>query len=235
MRIGGGHDREGILNHRPTGHGEPAGAARDGAAHVDASRAFDPAEATPSRAPVGRSPARSRRTGPTPCPRVWTPGSRSRTARSSVGRLQPHPRRGHRHPAARPSRRGAVDVGPLASTRMACEGDGGQVERHVLQVLDGAVRSFVALSTLVLERADGLGLVFEAAAEAPAKCDDTAPQEATGDAAPSCASPSAGPVRPTIRPAAAGRRRRPCRPVRTGAARVGAAAPPAPARARRCR
>jgi META domain len=98
-------------------------------------------------------------------------------------------------PADRPGAEGIIDVGPLVSTRMACEGDSDQVERHVLQVLHGEVRSFVALSTLVLERDDGLGLVFEAVDQAPARCDDTAPREATGDAARSCASPS-GPGSP---------------------------------------
>ena len=77
---------------------------------------------------------------------------------------------------------------------MACEGDGDLVERHVLQVLDGEVRSFVGGSTLVLERSDGLGLVFEAGAVTPAPCGDTATPETTGDAGadtePGCVPPA---------------------------------------------
>ena len=60
-------------------------------------------------------------------------------------------------PTDRPGAEGTIDVGPLASTRMACEGAGDQVERHVLQVLDGEVRSFVGGTTMVLERSDGSG------------------------------------------------------------------------------
>ena len=97
-------------------------------------------------------------------------------------------------PPGRPGAEGTVDVGPLASTRMACEGDGDLVERHVLQVLDGELRSFVGGSTLVLERSDGLGLVFEAVAVPPAPCGDTAVPETTGDAGadmePGCVAPA---------------------------------------------
>ena len=86
-------------------------------------------------------------------------------------------------PADRPGAEGTIVLGPLVATRMACIGDGDLVERQVLRVLDGTLRSFVDATTLTLERGDGLGLVFEA----PPTCGDgtgTAPSRTCAGPAP---------------------------------------------------
>ena len=55
----------------------------------------------------------------------------------------------------------SIDFGPLATTRMACEGDRGTVETLVLTVLDGEVAAEVTADRLTLTNGDR-GLVFQA-------------------------------------------------------------------------
>lgn len=55
-----------------------------------------------------------------------------------------------------------IEFGPLATTKMACVGDVGEVEQAVLRVLDGKVQSAIDADQLRLTRDDGYGLILRA-------------------------------------------------------------------------
>jgi heat shock protein HslJ len=55
-----------------------------------------------------------------------------------------------------------VEFGPIATTRMACVGDAGEIEQSVLRVLDGTVAVAIDADQLRLTGANGHGLVLRA-------------------------------------------------------------------------
>lgn len=57
---------------------------------------------------------------------------------------------------------GTLEIGPLATTRMACPGDGDQVEQHLGQVLTGTVEYSIEADQLTLTNGD-VGAVYRAA------------------------------------------------------------------------
>jgi heat shock protein HslJ len=58
---------------------------------------------------------------------------------------------------------GTMEIEPLATTRMACQGEAGEVERDVLTVLDGTVQFTIEADQLTLTNGDA-GLIYRAGA-----------------------------------------------------------------------
>jgi heat shock protein HslJ len=58
---------------------------------------------------------------------------------------------------------GTMEIEPLVTTRMACQGEAGEVERDVLTVLDGTVQFTIEADQLTLTNGDA-GLVYRAGA-----------------------------------------------------------------------
>jgi heat shock protein HslJ len=58
---------------------------------------------------------------------------------------------------------GTMEIEPLATTRMACAGEAGEVERDVLTVLDGTVQFTIEADQLTLTNGDA-GLIYRAGA-----------------------------------------------------------------------